>query len=557
MFAAALVLATSALAQDLDLRGGLGGGDTGGLPTSATEAPTLVPDRNAPPSIVAAPNDADEAVPSTSTQNQPDPNDPNYGRARARKSKLYSPNLKSNPPLSSLVPYRTSVRPLRGAAAAAQRNAQARAPVTPNGTPNPAPNPAPPPRDLLFPLLPGPTFAAVAFPLRNGPPALAEADAFAPTGVRIGELRLLPFVEGSTGFQSNPNQVLVGVRPSAELRIDAGAAFDSDFSNNSLAGNFRAGYSLFPSNSNANRPDISGIVDGRIDVTRNTKINSEGRLVVVTQTPGSALLAVPGSVFITGRPLITAEGATLGASHQFNRLILDLRGTFDRTQYGDATQSDGTLFRYSQDNFNDYGVVGRASYELTPGIIPFAETAFDARVRDNDVDLSGFQRSSRGILGRVGSSFEFFGHFTGTFSAGYADRHYDDPRLPDLRGPTIDGALIYAFSPLTTVTLRAATTLSETTLAGASGAISRLVSLEIAHVFFRHFTVSGIATYQPNQYQGVVVREAFSQFTLKGAYSFSREVQLIASASRQNLQSSLLGNGFKNSIFLVGVRLQR
>ncbi len=551
-----LVAAAPARAQDTGLRGLGAGGDLGGLPGSATDAPTLVPDRNAPPSIVAAPTDAEDATPPTTTQNQPDPNDPNFARPRLRKGKLYSPNLKSNPALTSLVPYRTSVRPLRGAAALAARAPQ-RTGVSPNTPPSPAPNPAPPARDLLYPLLPGPTFAAIPFPARNSPPALAEADAFAPTGVRVGDLRLLPFVEGSTGFQTNPNQVQTGVRSSAEFRVDAGTAIESDFANHSLTGNVRGGYSLFPSNSNANRPDVSAVLDGRIDVTRDTKINTEARLVVVTQTPGSPLLAVPNSVFITSRPLITSEGVTLGASHQFGRVNLDLRGTFDRTQYGDATQSDGSIFRYSQDNYNDYGVVARASYELTPGIVPFVETAFDARVRDSDVDLSGYRRDSRGILGRAGSAFEFFGHFTGTLSAGYADRHYDDPRLPNLNGPTVDGAVIYAFSPLTTITLRANTTLSETTLAGASGAISRLVSLEIAHVFFRHFTISGIATYQPNQYQGVAVQEAYTQFTLKGAYSFSREAQLIASASQQNLQSSLVGNGFKDSIFLIGVRLQR
>ena len=551
-----LAAAGGARAQDVGLRGAAGG-DLGGLPTSTTDASTLVPDRNAPPSIVAAPSDADEAEPTTSTQNQPNPDDPNYARPRPRKGKLYAPNLKSNPSLTALVPYRTSVRPLRGAAAAAALRIQPRAPVSPNVLLSPAANPAPPPRELLYPLLPGPTFAAIPFPVRNSPPGLAETDAFAPTGVRLGELRLLPFVEASTGFQSNPNQVQTGVRPSPEFRVDVGTAFDSDFSNNSLTGNVRAGYSLFPANTNANRPDIAAIVDGRVDVTRDTKILTEARLVVVTQTPGSPLLAVPNSVFITGRPLITSEGATLGGSHQFNRLALELRGTFDRTQYGDATQSDGTIFRYSQDNYNDYGVVARASYELTPGLVPFVETAFDARVRDSDVDLSGFRRDSRGVLARIGSSFEFFGHFTGTFSGGYADRHYDDPRLPNLHGPTLDGALVYALSPLTTVTLRANTTLSETTLAGASGAISRLVSLEIAHVFFRHFTVSGIATYQPNQYEGVVVQEAFTQFTLKGAYAFSREAQLIASALQQNLQSNLLGNGFKDTIFLLGVRLQR
>ena len=451
LLAAALLAAANAHAQDAGLRGA-GGDDLGSLPGSVTDAPTLVPDRNAPPSITAAPSDADDASPTTTAQNPPDANDPNYARARLRKGKLYAPNLKSNPPLSPLVAYRTSARPLRGAAAVAAR-AQTRAAVSPNGAPNPAPNPAPQPRELLNPQLPGPTFAAIAYPQRNTPPALAEADAFAPVAVRVGDLRLLPFVEGSTGYQSNPNQVQVGIRPSSEFRIDAGTAIESDFSNNSLTGNLRGGYSLFPSNSNADRPDVSALLDGRIDVTRDTKINTEARLVVVTQTPGSALLAVPNSAFVTSRPLIVSAGATLGASQQFGRVNLDLRGTIDRTPFGNATQSDGTVFLYSQENFNDYGVVARASYELTPGIIPFVETAVDARVRDTDLDYSGYLRNSRGILGRIGSSFEFFGHFTGTLSGGYADRHYDDPRLPNLRGPTADGSLVYAFSPLTTVTL--------------------------------------------------------------------------------------------------------
>ena len=269
------------------------------------------------------------------------------------------------------------------------------------------------------------------------------------------------------------------------------------------------------------------------------------------------MLAVPNSVFIVTRPLIASEGATVGAAHRFNRLVLDLRGTFDRTQYGDALQSDGTIFRFSQDNYNDYGVVARASYELTPEIVPFVETGFDQRVRDNPVDLSGFFRDSNGVVGRAGSSFRVAGLFTGTLSAGYADRHYADSRLVNLRGPTADGSIVYAATPLTTVTLRASTTLAETTLAGASGAISRLVSLEVAHVFFRRFTLSGIAAYQPNEYQGVAVHEVFTQFTLKGAYSLSREIQLIGSVSEQNLTSSLVGNSFRDTIFLAGLRLQR
>ena len=51
--------------------------------------------------------------------------------------------------------------------------------------------------------------------------------------------------------------------------------------------------------------------------------------------------------------------------------------------------------------------------------------------------------------------------------------------------------------------------------------------------------------------------ENFTQFTLKGAYSFTRDVQLVSSVSQQNLRSTLQGNSYRDTIFLTGVRLQR
>ena len=362
---------------------------------------------------------------------------------------------------------------------------------------------------------PGPTVAVIPSPKRVRRPPV-ELEPFAPTGVQVGELRLLPFVEGSVGYETNPNQVTTGVKRSPVLRADAGLDVASDTSTNSLTASLRGGYSDFPANSNANRPDFNGVVDGVVDVTRNDQINLEGRLAVATQTPGSPLLAVANSVFITDRPTIITEGATLGGAHTFNRLTVSLKGTFDRTEFGDATQSDGSIFRFSQDNYNDYGVIGRAAYEVWPAFIPFLEAGADTRVRDNAVDLSGYYRDSVGVLARAGANVEFTRLLTGTISAGYAERHYADPRLQDLSGPTIDGSLVYQATPLTAVKLTAATTLAETTLAGASGAISRSISLELDHQLFRNFILSGIATYQPNQYQGIVVNEAYTTFQLKG-----------------------------------------
>lgn len=524
--------APQAHAQSLELRSEIDS-SVGGFPNSPSTAPLTTPERVSPPTTDASPAAADDQTPPAApAQNEPDEGAPNYGKPRKMRAKLYRPNPKTSPPLSPLVPYRGAPGLRRVL------------------------NPAPPPKDAIDPEQPAPTVAVIPSPPRVRKPPV-DIDPYAPLGIRTGDLILKPFVEGTTGYESNPNQVATGVKPSVVLRSDAGLDVSSDFSSSSLSASLRGGYSDFPSNTNANRPDASALVDGRVDVTRQDTIDTEARFTLATQTPGSPLLAVPNSVYIVNRPTIVSEGATLGGTHSFGRLSVSLKGTFDRTEYGDATQSNGSIYRYSQDNYNDYGIVARANYEITPGVIPFAELGFDERVRDNPADLDGYLRDSVGGVARAGAKFDINGYFTGTASAGYLDRHYEDPRLPNLRGPTIDGSLAYAVTPLTTITVKASTTASETTLAGASGAISRLFSAEIAHTFFRNFTLSGIATYQPNDYQGVSGSEQYATLTLKGAYSFTRDVQLTASASYQTLKSTFVGDTFRDEVFLVGFRLQR
>ena len=204
---------------------GLRGSETNGdFPTSPTAAPLQSPESNAPPSINASPAAADESSPSTTTRNAEDTGAPNYGKPRKRKPKLYKPSLKSNPPLSPLVPYR--------GAPGDQRKILNPVPAATTAT-------------VVDPIQPAPSVAVIQSPPRPKRQPV-ELDPYAPTGVRVGELRLLPFVEASTGYETNPNQVSVGVKPSAVLRAAGGLDVQSDFSNHSLTASLRGGYSDFP-----------------------------------------------------------------------------------------------------------------------------------------------------------------------------------------------------------------------------------------------------------------------------------------------------------------------
>ena len=272
-----------AFAQSADLRSG--GDSTDVNPTPLSAAPAASPDTVSPVPPNPQPARAETLAPMAAQRQPDDPGSPNYAKPRPKKAKLYKPNAKTSPPLPPLVPYRG-------------------APGLPKAQLNPAPaarDAIDPPWRRRRPWRSSPARSAGAGRSRRRIPTRQQASPPA-------RYACFPFVETSGGYETNPNQTTTAVRASPVLRASGGLDLRSDFSENSLTASLRGGYTDFPRNSDANRPDASGLVDGRIDVTRDDRIDLEGRFTLSTQTPGSPLLAVPGSVFITNRPTIVTEG---------------------------------------------------------------------------------------------------------------------------------------------------------------------------------------------------------------------------------------------------------
>ena len=87
-------------------------------------------------------------------------------------------------------------------------------------------------------------------------------------------------------------------------------------------------------------------------------------------------------------------------------------------------------------NFNQYGGVGRVSYEVLPG----AEAVRRGRGRHAACMIcsstaTAIQRDSNGGYVKAGTSFEFTRLLTGEVAVGWAERNYADPRLNRLAGP--------------------------------------------------------------------------------------------------------------------------
>ena len=404
---------------------------------------------------------------------------------------------------------------------------------------------------------PGPTVAVL--PVVAGQRRHVEEAPYDAVGFDVGSLRLTPYVTQSVGFDSNPNQTETGLRPSAFERTEGGLAVASTWSRNSFSASLHGGYDDYFSAPEANRPDATGVADYRYDVDRDTTLDAETRFAIDTQRLGSPEVGVLSAAVAssTSRPLITTFGGTVGGAESFGRLNLALHGSLDRTAYDNADGGGTYLENLASQNFNDAGLRLRATYEATPVLQPFIDLFGDDRIHDHAIDYTGYERDSIGFTGQVGSSFELTRLLTGELSAGYGTRAYQDPRLKNIASPVFNGAITYAATPLTTISFRAATSLDETDVVGASGTESRSVTLELSHAFLRNMTVTGALSYLNTEYVGAPITENTIAGTLSAEYHLTRNLVATASYTHERLSSTLAGSSFTEDIGMVGLRLQR
>lgn len=402
---------------------------------------------------------------------------------------------------------------------------------------------------------PAPTVAALPAP----PPRRPRQDdkPFDPLGISIGALRLKPYIEEDIGWSSNPELVPGSQKSSAFLMSQAGFALDSDWSSSALRADMKGGLTDYFSNPAADTPFANGDINGRLDVTRDLSFDAGASLALATLSASSLGLASNVGFGSSGAPLTATYGAALGGNQKFGRLDLSLHGSLDRTVYGDTSYSDGAVDDLSSDDFNDWGLRGRATWRVSPVLTPFLDVLVDSRLYDAREDQFGYQRSSDGIAVRVGGEIDLSKVLTGSVDIGYGLRNYQNPRLANVTSPLFDASLTWTATPLTSVALKSVSSIAETTQAGAAADVQHTTTLEVDHALRRWLALCGTVSYATDLYAGLPWRDATTTFGLSASYNINRDVVLKASASRQFYVSNQPGTNYTATILMMGVKLQR
>src|SRR6185295_19721407 len=274
----------------------------------------------------------------------------------------------------------------------------------------------------------------------------SEEDAYAQLGLRMGAFLVLPAVEVTGGYDTNPARTPAG-RGSTFVTVSPELLARSDWQRHEVTATLRGSYSAYGQTPELDRPSFDGKVTGRLDVTRNTSLIGEGTFVVGTDNPGSPNVQAGLSRF----PIFTTLGGSLGLTQRFNRVEVTVKGTAERTEFQDSVFTNGATQSNNDRDFNRYAVLMRTSYDLMPGLKPFVEVSADTREHDLAVDNFGLQRDSVGWTAKAGSTFAFSRKLTGEIALGWIERSYKDPSLQELQGLLFDASLIYSMSALTNV----------------------------------------------------------------------------------------------------------
>ena len=392
----------------------------------------------------------------------------------------------------------------------------------------------------------------LAAPLTPRRARAAVTDPYAPLGLRVGTLLVFPTLEAQGGYDSNPERRAGVKKGSTFARSEGGFNARSDWSSHELTADLKAGYSKYFSRPEADRPDATGRIGLRLDASRDTAFDFELRGRLDTQTPGSANLTGVAQ----GRPLTYQYGGSTGVTQRFNRLSVSARASIDRSDYADAALGNGQALSQKDRNVTQYGLRLRTGYEITPGIIPFAEALLDTRRYDLRTDNTGFQRDSNGGQVRAGTSFEITRTLTGEVAAGYGLRRYEDQRLRDVRGPVVEGTLAWTVSPLTTLRLRGTTEFEETTQTGSSGSVTRRISADLSHAFLRNLVLTAGGSMGRAEFNGINRRDDTLRANLGAEYSVTRNLVLKGTFTHERTTSTAVGNNVSANVWLFGARVQ-
>ena len=367
-------------------------------------------------------------------------------------------------------------------------------------------------------------------------------------GIPAGAFLVFPSVELGWRYDDNIFRKKDDKTEDRILSFQPAVRAASQWSNHQLVLDAAATASFYSSFTDENKVDWLANLGGRVDVTRDTKLEAALNVYDLTEepdTPTAATVGTPGDLRLLG--------GSIGASHRLNRLTVAAEGRVTDLSYDEFEKK--TLDRLEVE------LSGQVGYQILPEFEPLVRvTAFQ---RDYDREPMGeegrFDRDSDGWELVAGTELDLGGLIAGEIVAGWRRQDYRGAMLPAISKPTLGLSLQWNVTPLTTISANVARRIVETE-ARASGVLSTSSGIGVNHELRRNLTLSAEVGLINEAYEVVAgapdLEEDLLSVGLGGIWLVDRNTQIEFGYLFQKKDSTVPTDVFEANVVSLSLRLQ-
>jgi len=382
---------------------------------------------------------------------------------------------------------------------------------------------------------------------------LVEDDPYAPIGVRVGTFLLFPSLELEAGTGDNLDQRARGAREGAYGRFVPEAVLSSQWSRHFVEARARGLFDQADDGEPVDGPEAEASLRGRVDISRTTTVELDAAYQLRQEEVSDP--DVPQGVVDRPQTATASFGSTL--TQRFNRVSVGLTGSVEREETGEVQLADGSVFGGEGEAYNEYGWRLRTGYEVSPRVQPFAALFGNERVYDVARDAAGLRRGSTGLGAEAGVALAFESRLTGEAAVGYQVQDRNDDRAEDLSGVIARSSLVWQATPLSKVTLEAASELDEASSGVFAGSVSRAAGLTLEHAFRRYLIATATGEVEVDEFQSTDETQTTARLLVGVEYKMSRSASLKAAYELERLESTVPGEDYTSNLLRAGLRLQR
>lgn len=385
-------------------------------------------------------------------------------------------------------------------------------------------------------------------------PVVSHPQDYKPLGIRAGSFMLHPGVQLAAEYTDNAFYTQDNKQDDMIFHVRPYLTAQSTWSRHSLNVSLAADFARYNDFDFRNYEDYFLTVNGRVDV-KNRSYMSYGAQYMNLHEGLDSRDSEQG----LEPTRYDLYGANIGYDHTFNRLSLGAMLTWDRLDFDNAYDESGDVIDNQDRDRDTTSWMLRAGYQFSSGMQAFASYTGNSTEFDEPFDRNGYARGGDGYSVNGGVNFTLTGKLTGDLYAGYYDRSYDDPRLPNTSGWGGGAGLGWTPTYLTTVYVRVDTSIQETTNLYASGYLRTLYSVRVDHELTRSLQINGFASYSDNDYQlvddapeGARESDQLYRFGLGLSWFINRYLFLNASYDHSRLRSNVPGDEYDvNRVWLT------